>query len=76
MALVKQGALPSKLKGAGGPATGYGSDVNAPPLVKGLKVSKDGGMKAAPIKANKMPAFCGGGSVQGGFKNAAMKGRK
>jgi hypothetical protein len=68
MALVKQGALPAKLKGAGGPASGYGSDVNAP------KMSKTGGGKK--ITGTTTQAFCGGGSVQGGFRNNAMKSRK
>jgi len=74
MAMTK-GDTPARLKGAGGPAAGYGSDTNAPSMAPGI--SKSGIMKAKPIKANKMAqSFCGGGSVQGGFRNNAMKGRK
>jgi hypothetical protein len=75
MASLTRGGVPAKLKGAGGPAAGYGSDTNAPSMAPGI--SKSGVMKPKPIKANALAqSFCGGGSVQGGFRNNAMKGRK
>jgi hypothetical protein len=75
MALAKGTGLPARNKGAGGPIEGYGSDTSAPTMAPGI--SKSGAMKPKPIKANKLSqAFCGGGMVEGGFRNAAMKGRK
>ena len=74
MAMNKGTGTPARNKGAGGPIEGYGTDTSAPPMARGI--SKSGAMKPKPIKANQMPAFCGGGSVQGGFRNNAMKGRK
>lgn len=67
MASLTKSSTPAKLKGAGGPAAGYGSDTNAP------KMAKQGGGKKI---TGTTQAFCGGGSVQGGFRNNAMKGRR